>query len=144
MKKYDAVLYVTPEHTINEADRKNAAASAIGHDKYFKGSINWDDPKLHNPYSFGQSLRSALNNLGGGWSCKVTDFNKWVVVEMGHHDVITGRTSSKTFLVVFQEKGNGIVLNTHNKYRSISGVEQAISYIKSASSSLKDSNQTKL
>lgn len=144
MKKYDAILYVEPESLINEADRKNASKGMSGVNKYFKGSRDWDDPKLHNPYSFGQSLRSALNNLGGGWSCSVTDFNKWVVVEMCHHDVITGRTSSKTFLVVFQEKGDGIVLSTHNKYRSISGVEQAISYIKSASSTLRDTNQTKL
>lgn len=144
MKKYDAILYVTPEETINEVDRKNASRSPIGQDKYFKNAWDWDDPKLYDQFSFGQTLKSALNGLGAEWSCNVTDFNKWVVVEMSHHNSITGRTSSKTFLVVFQEKGNGIVLSTHNKYRSISGVEQAISYIRNTSSSLRDSNQTKL
>lgn len=144
MNKYDAILYFNPEETINESDRKNASKNAVGADKFVKGSLAWDDPRLFNQHSFGQILRSSLNNIGNGWSCNVTDFNKWVVVEMSHHDTVTGRTSSKTFLVVFQEKGDGIVLSTNNKYRSISGAEQAVSYIKNASGALRDSNQTKL
>ena len=144
MKKYDAILCVDNTDFINEADRKNASRNMVGQDRYFNVSLQWDDPKLYNRYSFGQSLRSALNGLGNGWSCKVTDFNKWVVVDMQHHDIISGRTASKTVLIVFQDKGNGIVLSTHNKYRSISGVDQAISYIKNASNVLKDVNQTKI
>jgi hypothetical protein len=144
MKKYDAILYIDSDNMITEMDRKNAGRPVSGVNRFFQGSANWDDPKLYSSMSFGQLLKSTLNNMGGGWSCKVTDFKKWVVVEMSHHDTVTGRSSSKTFLIVFQEKGNGLVLSTHNKYRSISGVEQAISYIKSASNALKDSNQNKL
>lgn len=144
MKKYDGILYIDNIECINEDDRRVASRGSVGYDKYFQGSTSWDDPKLYSQFSFGQSLKSALNSMGPEWSCNVTDFKKWVVAEIQHHNIITGRTSSKTFLIVFKQKGDGIILSTHNKYRTISGVEQAISYIRSASTSLRDSNQTKL
>lgn len=144
MKKYDGILYIDDIEYITEDDRRVASQGTVGYDKYFQGSVNWDDPKLYSQFSFGQSLKNALNSMGAEWSCKVTDFKKWVVAEVQHHNTITGRTSSKTFLIVFKQKGDGVILSTHNKYRTISGVEQAISYIRSASTSLRDSNQSKL
>ena len=142
--KYDAILYISQEEHINENDRKNASQSPVG---YYTGNtpyVNWDDPKLYGSFSFGRLVQSALNGLGDGFSAEVTDFNKWVVVKVSHHDIITGRDSSKTFLIVFQQKGDGIVLSTNNKWRSISGAEQAISYIRSISQSLKNSSRQKL
>jgi hypothetical protein len=146
MKKYDAILYVDFPESINEDDRRYASPGKgmSGVDKYFQGSRDWDDPKLYDRYSFGNTLKTALNSMGDEWFCEVTDFRKWVVVNIKHHNTITGRTSSKTYLVVFKQKGDGIVMSTHNRYRTISGVEQAISYIKSSASSLRDSNQTKI
>lgn len=146
MSKYDAILYVDPSIDINEDDRRytSPGKTPVGHDSYFNIAYDWDDPKLYDKCSFGQTLKTALNNMGDGWSCDVTDFRKWVVVNMRHHNTITGRTSSKTYLVVFKHKGDGIVMSTHNRYRTISGAEQAISYIKSSASSLRDSNQTKI
>ena len=61
-----------------------------------------------------------------------------VVVDVTYHHHISGRSASKTFLVVFDggpkgnDPGGGMVLSTANKWRTISGYSQAVSYIKSA------------
>lgn len=142
MKKYDAILCV--ENPINETDNRLHARRTPGDNKGFTQYLNADDPKLYQAYSFGSALRQTLSNIGYGFSCKVTDFKKWVVAEITHHNTITGRTSSKTFLIVFKDKGDGIVLSTHNKYRTISGVDQAASYIRSACSSLQNDTQNRI
>ena len=94
---------------------------------------------MYSAFSFGRLVQNSLNSIGDGFSAETTDFGKWVVVKVNHHNIITGRSASKTFLVVFQQKGDGIVLSTNNKWRTISGAEQAITYIRSASQSLKNS-----
>ena len=142
METYDAILYIEP--SINEDDRfptkTGIDASPHGNTSY----VYWDDPKLWANNAFGRLLRNELNNMGNGFSAEVTDFAKWVVVKVNHHDYITGRTSSKTFLVVFNNKDAGIVLSTANKWRSISGYSQAVSYIKAASQVLKNSSSQKI
>ena len=142
METYDAILYVEP--SINEDDRfptkTGIDASPHGNTSY----VYWDDPKLWANNAFGRLLRNELNNMGNGFSAEVTDFAKWVVVKVNHHDYITGRTSSKTFLVVFNNKDAGIVLSTANKWRSISGYSQAVSYIKAASQVLRNSSSQKI
>ena len=142
METYDAILYIEP--SINEDDRfptkSGIDASPHGNTPY----VYWDDPKLWANNAFGRLLRNELNNMGNGFSAEVTDFAKWVVVKVNHHDYITGRTSSKTFLVVFNNKDAGIVLSTANKWRSISGYSQAVSYIKAASQVLKNSSSQKI
>ena len=83
--------------------------------------------------------------MGPGYSAEVSDFKKWVVVRATYHNFETSRSATKTFLIVFQaDNGDGIVLSTHNRYRTISGVDQASSYIRSACSTLKNSTQSKL
>ena len=142
METYDAILYIEP--SINEDDRfptkSTIDASPHGNTQY----VNWDDAKLWANNAFGRLLRNELNNMGNGFSAEVTDFAKWVVVKVNHHDYITGRTSSKTFLVVFNNKDAGIVLSTANKWRSISGYSQAVSYIKAASQVLRNSSSQKI
>lgn len=144
MKKYDAILYI--EKPINEATvdprlySKDTPKTTKGFSKYW----NADDPKMYSSFTFGNALRQSLSNIGPGYICKVTDFKKWVVVDVGYHNNITGRTAEKTFLIVFQEKGDGIILSTHNRYRSISGVDQAASYIKSACNSLQGYSQNRV
>lgn len=138
----DTILYL--ENILLEDDRyvtdKPADASYHG----INPSINWDDPKLWSSNAFGKTIQKELNGMGGGFSVEVTDFNKWVVVKVNYNNCITGRVSSKTFLIVFSNKSNGIVLSTANKWRSISGYSQAVSYIKSASQSLKSSSDQKI
>lgn len=142
METYDAILYIEP--SINEDDRfptkSTIDASPHGNTQY----VNWDDPKLWANNAFGRLLRNELNNMGNGFSAEVTDFAKWVVVKVNHHNYITGRTSSKTFLVVFSHKEAGLVLSTANKWRSISGYSQAVSYIKAASQVLRNSSSQKI
>jgi hypothetical protein len=95
-------------------------------------------------------MLNDLNNWKQGYSANVTDFGKWVVVEVTHHNHVTGRSASKTFLVVFDggpkgtDKGGGMVLSTANKWRTISGYAQASSYIKSASGALESATSQKL
>lgn len=141
-KKYDAILYV--EQPINEADKRSY------HKKGYSGpggnSRYWDtyDPKLYDMFSFGNSLRQSLNSMGTGFSCEVTDFKKWVVVTVHHSNILTGKSASKTFLVVFNPDKDGIVLSTHNRYRTISGVDQAASYIRSACNALQSDTQNNI
>ena len=98
----------------------------------------YDDPKLYASNAFGQMMLNDLNAWKKGYSAKVTDFGKWVVIEVTYHNHVTGRSASKTFLVVFNggldgtDKGGGLVMSTANKWRTISGYNQASSYIKSA------------
>lgn len=141
--KYDAILYV--DNTINEADERILAKKMIsGGTKYGKGSTDWDDPRLWSAHSFGSTLRTILNGMGTGYSSEITDFGKWVTVRVTYHDQISGRSASKIFLIVFKQKGDGIVMSTHNRYRTISGVDQAGSYIRSTCSSLQNSTQSKI
>lgn len=147
--KYDAILVLNDQ--INEGvydygtyDDRSYAKGTSQPTRGFKVSTNWDNPKLYASFSFGNMLRSGLENMGSGYSSKVTDFGKWVVAEVNHHNIITGRTASKTFLIVFSTNKDGYVLSTHNRYRTISGVDQALSYIKSTCSSLPGATQSKI
>lgn len=142
MKKYDAILCV--EKPILEFDERNVTRKIPGASGGFSQYWDTEDPKLYNSFSFGNSLKNSLNNIGQGYSAKVTDFKKWVVVDVTYHNHVTGKSSSKTFLIIFKYKGDGIVLSTHNRYRSISGVDQAASYIKSACNSLQSDTQNRV
>lgn len=142
MKKYDAILCV--ELPINESDDRLYAKRGPGATRGFGPYWNADDPKMYGSFTFGNSLKQSLGNMGYGYGCQVTDFKKWVVVNVTYHNHITGKSSSKTFLIVFKEKGDGIVLSTHNRYRTISGVDQAASYIKSVCNGLQSDTQNRI
>lgn len=142
--KYDAILHIE-QPLVNESDPRihnkgRTPSTTVGYSTNYYA----DDPQMYNMFSFGNYIRKSLNNMGDGFYCQVTDFKKWVVVTVSYSDIITGKLSSKTFLVVFNVKKDGIVLTTHNRYRSISGAEQAISYIKSSCQSLKSDTQNRI
>lgn len=144
-EKYDAVLCI--DQSLSESysgDERTLTSRIPGVTKGFTQYMDTDDPKLYNSFSFGNIVMQSLNNMGNGFSAKVTDFKKWVVVEVFHHNMITGKTSSKTFLIVFKHKGDGMIMTTHNKYRTVSGVGQAISYIKAATNSLQSDTQNRI
>ena len=141
MVTYDTILYIEP--AINEADpRSYAKRVPVGNDYGLdnKTYIDWNDPRLWTSTAFGRVLQSSLTGMGAGFSAQVTDFKRWVTVVVSYQNLITGKGASKHFLVVFDkpDKPNGMVMSTANRYRSISGVDQAASYIKSASYALKD------
>lgn len=144
MKSVDTILYI--DVPIQEAvdDRVHASRPVDAGVRGFYGSAQWDDPKLYTDMAFGNQLKNRLSSLGPGFSVEVTDFSKWVTINLGYHDTVSGVTTTKTFLVVFQHKGDGIVLNTANRYRTISGVDQAASYIRSVASTLQSKSYQKL
>lgn len=150
--KYDAILICNTADFINEAfgDDRYHTTLGPGKDAGFVPYFWYDDPKLHASNAFGQLMLRDLNNWRQGYSAKVSDFGKWVVVEVTYHNVISGRSASKTFMVVFDGgptgdvKGAGMVLTTANKYRTISGYAQASSYIKQIAGSLESGASQKL
>jgi hypothetical protein len=150
--KYDAILVCNVDDFINESygDERSYTGAGYGRDAGATPYLWYDDPRLHASNAFGKLMLNDLNNWRKGFSAKVTDFGKWVVVEVTYHNVITGRSASKTFLVVFDggpkgtDKGGGMILSTANKWRTISGYAQASSYIKSASGALESATSQKL
>ena len=142
--KYDAVLICNVDDMITEAFGDERSYTGAGPGK-IAGKVPYlwyDDPRLYASNAFGRMMLNDLNSWKQGYSAKVSDFGKWVVVDVTYHHHVTGRSASKTFLVVFDggpkgtDKGGGMVLSTANKWRTISGYAQASSYIKSASGAL--------
>lgn len=142
MQKYDAILMIT--QPLLEADNRLYTRKSGGKIGSFGTPHTSDDPRMYNAFTFGNAVRQYFSNMGAGWSCQVTDFKKWVVVTISCSNTITGKMSSKTFLIVFQQNGDGIVLSTHNRYRTISGVDQACTYIRSACTSLQSETQNRV
>lgn len=147
MLQYDTILLVKPN--INEAietyDKRTTGRRSPSMTKGRNNlSISYIDPKYYGANAFGQRLRTTLHNMSTGFSSKVTDFGQWVTAEVTYHDSMTGRSASKTFLIVFTDGPDGMVMSTSNRYRSISGVDQAASYIISACSSLRNGTSSQL
>ena len=158
ISKYDAILVCDVNDFIMEAEGSfgdprsytGPSTGPSGKAGAKSGYFWYDDPKLYASNAFGRMMLQDLNSWKQGYSAKVTDFGKWVVVEVTYHHHVTGRSASKTFLVVFDggpkgtDKGGGMILSTANKWRSISGYGQACSYIKSASGALESTTSQKL
>lgn len=152
ISKYDAVLLCDSNEFITEAfgDERSYTGAGPGKTTGKVPYLWYDDPKLYASNAFGQMMLNDLNAWKKGYSAKVTDFGKWVVIEVTYHHHVTGRSASKTFLVVFNggesgtDKGGGLVMSTANKWRTISGYSQASSYIKSACSALENAASQKL
>lgn len=152
--KYDAILICNIEDTesITEAygDERSYAGAGPGKTTGKVPYLWYDDPRLYSKNAFGKMMQADLNSWGRGYSSKVTDFGKWVVIDVTYHNVITGRSAGKTFLVVFDggpkgtDPAGGMVLSTANKWRTISGYAQAVSYIKSVCSALESATSQKL
>lgn len=138
LDNFDAILYMTP--MINENDERVYTTGSP--DYTWKGAPEGQpDFNLIGAYTFGKTIRTSLSGLPQGFYNKVIDYGKYIIATIGYHNILTGRSAEKTFLIVFNsDKGNGNIFSTSNRYRSINGVQQAISYIRSASQSLQ--NQT--
>lgn len=90
-------------------------------------------------YSLGGNIRSALSSLGAGYSVKVIDYGSDVFVSVSYTNSMTGKTAGCNFLIKFTSKrGEGIIKANEARYRTISSVTDAISYINSKSSNLKN------
>ena len=144
--KYDSILYLDNDlDEIYESDRMNGVEAPNANIRAISGSNALrDDPSMYNSFTFGRIVRSSLEGMGAGWSTEVSDFKKWVVVTVKYYNYETSRSASKTFLIVFKHKGDGTILSTHNRYRTINGVNQALSYIKSTCHTIQNSTQNKI
>lgn len=140
LNKVDTVLYIDPS-CVNEVD--NRVYGPGNNNMSWQGDDS-PDFALMDVYTFGKAVRSSLEGLSAGFHSKVTDFGKYVIVDIGYHNIITGRSASKTYLIAFKNKGDGVIMSTSKKYRTVSGAQQAVSYIKSAASSLQNQTNAKL
>lgn len=120
--------------------RALSAATGPSQDKgAYSKYLYYQDPKLFAQWAFGKQLQSYLGNVGYGYSVEVSDFGRYVSARLTYSNPPTGKTASKTFLIVFDPDGKtGNIFQTSNRYRTFSGVSQAASYIKSSVSSLRN------
>ena len=151
LEEYDGIL-VLDKNAINEAALDNLMGRGPGDVRSLSAAVGpyqdtgaysdyfyWQDPKLFASWSFGKQLQNSLTNVGYGYGCEVSDFGRYVTCKITYSNPPTGRTASKTFLVVFYPDGKkGNIYQTSNRYRTFSGVSQAASYIKSSVSSLRN------
>lgn len=137
--KYDAILYVTEPVNETLADRRMGDTVSKGKVNPSWGSktgyLDYLSPEITSAFSFGQTIKRAIED--SSLAVEVSDFGPWISVRCTATNVATGRSASKTFLIVFQHKSRGVVMSTSNKWRTIDGYSQAASYIKSACSSLR-------
>lgn len=134
-KKYDAILVFN--EPINEANRIKPGTNAGTH--HGPGNyVDVDDPAHYTSNALGRTISQAIDNLGYGYWGNVTDFGKWVVVTVGYHSYMTGRSCDKTFLVVFNfdKRYSSVVMSTSTKWRTINNSGEAISYIRSVANQL--------
>lgn len=143
-KQIDYVLIV--ENTINEAqtDIRNYNTGLPSVDINPVGRyIGVRDPKLMVSWAFGKILQRELNNLGSNYTCQVFDCGGEVSVTVSCCEPSTGRTASKSFIIVFDSKnGNGTIKSSSTRWRSVSGISQVVTYIKSVASNLSSFTNT--
>lgn len=138
------VLYIQPENLNEGADRRSVNTKMVnGLDRGPNGIVNYDDPKLYTATNFGRQLQNMLPNSNNFWA-EVSDFGRYVVVTAGYHNTVSGRSATKHFVIAFDPDGVGTVFTSATKWRSISGVGQAASYIKSACNPLESSASNKI
>jgi hypothetical protein len=150
---FDAILYLdnslqddiferglgVDTRTINTRIPNTADKFADGNHAY---AIN---PSLYASWSYGNQLKRSIQSWSSNYSCEVADFGQEIAVTVTHCEPATGRTASKTFLIIFTNtKGDAYVKNHSSKWRSVSGIGQAESYIKSVCSALSNSTQSKM
>ena len=138
------VLYIQSENLNEGADRRSVNTKMVnGLDRGPNGIVNYDDPRLYTATNFGRQLQTMLSNSNNFWA-EVSDFGRYVVVTAGYHNTVSGRSATKHFVIAFDPDGVGTVFTSATKWRSISGVSQAASYIKSACNPLESSASNKI
>lgn len=133
--KVDTILYID-DSILNEAADPRVKMST----KVTNQTLNW--PQSFDPnsqFSYGSIVQSQLEGgFGRGYSVKVTDFGTDIFVEVSYSNQQTGRMNGKTFLIKMKNKtGEGWIKASAYRYRTITGIDQAISYIRSVSANLK-------
>ena len=139
LEQFDAILYFDgSEIDVFEGgvDPRNYNSKLpSGSDKPINGMyMNYIDPKLYASWSFGNQLKRDVQSLGSNYSCEVADFGQEIVVRVTHSDTVTGRSASKTFLVIFTNTTGSIEGRPVLEYN-----DSTFSYMKLKSTSLSKS-----
>lgn len=137
--KYDAILVVQQRVDERNTDKRMSSTGGSpsgGGWGSQTGFLDYYGPEVYGSMSFGHQVARSLGS-NNGYGVEVSDFGAWCVVRVTYNSVPTGRSASKTFLIVFQDKSKGIVLSTSNKWRTIDGWSQAVSYISSSMSAVR-------
>ena len=130
----EAVLYISQPineifdpRTVGKKGPRAASLSGAGPGN----QTSMTDWRAWSSAGFGQRLQGSLSSLGKGYSAEVTDFGQFVAVRASYHNTVTGKCVSKTYVVAFEDinKGDGRVMVTSQKWRTISSYDQAASYI---------------
>lgn len=142
--KFDYILVVDNSLNEDQTDKRTYNKNLPSVDYNPQGSyIGIRDLKLMQSWSFGKMIQRDLNSMGSGFSCRVFDVGGEVAVTVTHTDVVTGKSASKSFIIVFDSKnGDGIIKSSSTRWRSISGIGQAESYIKSVANGLSSFTQS--
>lgn len=140
--KYDTILYIDNSKLLEEdyADPRTRPAQGsgalkTGYDIRFGYLKNTQG---NNYFNYGNVLRNQIS-LGAGYGVEVSDFGTEISVKVSYTNPATGKGASKCFLIVFDltaKGGKGLVKSSAARWRSISDVSQAASYIRSCASSL--------
>lgn len=131
--------YLKIVRSVNEADGrligKSGAAGVTDLGPY--GLPGYSDWRLWTNAGFGRRLQGNLRG-GDGYSYEVTDFGQYVSVRAAFHNLATGKSVSKTFVIAFDDVkvGDGKVFATSTKWRTISSLDQAANYIKATIQSM--------
>lgn len=135
---FDTILEI--QQPINEKRDERLDTLRIG-TKTISGAADYQKQAwFMNPYdnfSLGSYIRSGLENLGRGFSTQVFDFGSDIAVHIEYYDIGTCKTAGANFLIkILNKKGEGCVKSSSNRYRTISTIGEAISYISSRGKAL--------
>lgn len=95
----------------------------------FYGAYDW---KVWNGTGYGQLLQRSVKP-GPGYSLDVHDCGQYISATAHYQNPATGKKISQAFLIVLNspDKGDGTVFLASTKWRTVSSVNQAASYISS-------------
>lgn len=128
------VLYLqTP---INEVDARSGASGNIAGtgSEGPGGFYGAYDYRVWDGTGYGQILQREANPGGKGYSVDVLDCGQHISVTAHYQSPATGKKISQSFIVVLKspKSGNGTIFMTSTKWRTVSSVQQAASYIRSS------------
>lgn len=133
---FDAVIEV--KNSLTEATLEDPTVNGFDPRVVQVGGNNWKDVFLRyivnngNPYTAGTAgdkIGTALG-YGGGYSYDVVDYGSDCVVVARYTNRATGKTAQAMYLVKFTPQGS-IVKSGAMRYRIVSDLNQAATYIKS-------------
>lgn len=133
------VLFVDPANICEVDPRsgvyKNNMGGANQGPGGWYGAYDW---KVWDGTGYGQRLQREANPGGKGYSVDVHDCGRQISCTAHYQSPATGKKVSQSFIVILNtpDKGDGTVFMTSTKWRTVSSISQAATYISSTIRSL--------